>query len=450
MPASPKTSDRFCAAVPLRDMGTRIPLLLPAALVLSLVAPTAAKASECDTPSATWLTCEDFESGDAGFASWYSASPFVECKGCSGGENNPERLQLDGDPTNAHDGDWSMYLPAGEAASYQGAELSYRTCDGAKQSGCTLTGHDRLYFRTWVRLAEDNEYVHHFLSLRGTKPNDYWDADGNAGCRPNGDRHIGTTLDFNRDHELFFYTYTPDMNCDAGGYCSGDFAQDICNGCASRDLPCENGLECCWGNAYRPEPAVVLPTGEWACLEMMMEVNTPGQSDGSMAFWLNDQLGHEVNGMNVRDTAELQLNYANLGNYIDVGHDQSNRLWWDDMVVSTERIGCSATIPPDTDTDAGSASGPGGDTDGDSAGSGTSGNSDTSNSSDGSLTTGNSQGGQSSAGPGGSGSSSDPDAQGDTEGCGCQANGRAGDSGWLWVFLATGLFVRRRRRSVVV
>ncbi len=89
-----------------------------------------------------------------------------------------------------------------------------------------------------------------------------------------------------------------------------------------------------------------------------MEVNTPGESDGAMAFWVNDDLAYEVGDMYWRDIPELQLNDANLGHYIEVGDaDQSNRLWWDDMVVSTERIGCSMSLPPETTTGPGSGTG---------------------------------------------------------------------------------------------
>src|SRR5690606_29209503 len=108
-----------------------------------------------------------------------------------------------------------------------------------------------------VKRAPDHAYVHHFLSISGTRPQSYWESDGNAGCRPNGYRAAGTTLDFNEDHELFFYTYFPDMRCDSGGYCSGSYAQNICNGCAAKDMACDNGLECCWGNHFQSETPVL-------------------------------------------------------------------------------------------------------------------------------------------------------------------------------------------------
>ncbi|KIG16641.1 Chitinase [Enhygromyxa salina] len=340
----------------------RLAVLICATLTLAWASP--ALASPCDDPQPAWLMCEDFEQGGLGWQQWFDQSAFVECDGCPDGVNDPDRIQLLADPAAAHDGDWSLHLPAAAAANYRGASLAYRTCNGSGEQGCLLTGHDELYFRSWVRLADDHQYVHHFLSIAGTQPDEYWGADGNAGCRPNGYRAAGTTLDFNTDHELFFYTYFPEMNCDMGGYCDGVYAQGICDGCAQKDMPCENGLECCWGNLFAPDPPKVLATGEWTCLELHMQINTPGQADGAMSFWVDDELSLEQTGMHWRDVEELALNKAWLQHYIAGGDaDQPNEVWFDDVVVSTERIGCMAT--GDGDGDPGDGDGDPGDGDGD-------------------------------------------------------------------------------------
>ncbi len=323
----------------------RVLRLAPALLACGLLStPTLASASECDRPDAAWLMCEDFEAGDQGWDAWFSQSQWTECAGCPGGTNDPERIRLENDPTRVHDGAWALHTPGGEAAGYQGGTLRYASCEGAPQSGCPLRGFDRLYFRTWVRLAADHDYVHHFVGLGGTRPDAYWNANGNAGCRPQGDRWAGTRVDLNPQHELFFYTYHPDMNCDSGGYCSGEYAQNICDGCAGIDMPCDDGPECCWGNHFSPEHPVVLPTETWTCLEMSMELNTPGVADGSMSFWVDDQLGHQASGLRWREESELQLNRAMLEHFIDPGDtDHPNQAWFDDVIVSTERIGCGSS-----------------------------------------------------------------------------------------------------------
>lgn len=304
-------------------------------------------ATVCDAPQDAWLMCEDFERGGQGWSTWFAGSPFVECLGCSGGTNDPGRIKLVELPEPAVSGSWSLHMPAAAAAGYQGASLTYRDCVGEKREGCRLRGHEALYFRTMVRLAEDHQYVHHFLSVAGTRPDRYWDCDGNAGCRPNGIRAAGTTVDFDAERELFFYTYFPEMRCDRGGYCSGDYAERICEGCALKDMPCANGPECCWGNHFGPDPPVVLERGRWVCLELMMRLNTPGRADGEMAFWVDGVPAHRQTGMHWRDTSDLQLNKAWLQHYIADGDAmQSNRVWFDDVIVSTERIGCGTAPSP--------------------------------------------------------------------------------------------------------
>jgi len=319
-------------------------------------------AGPCDDAPPEWLACEDFEDGGLGWAAWFATSPFVECLGCRNGEGDPARIRLLEDGAAAHSGDWSLYLPAEAGAGYQGASLTWRSCEGAKREGCRLQGHEELYLRTWVRLAEDHTYVHHFLELAGTRPDAYWESDGNAGCRPDGRRWAGSTLDFNGRRELFFYTYFPEMRCDRGGYCSGDYARGICAGCAAKAMPCRTEPECCWGNLFGPEPRVTLPRGPWVCLEIHMRLNTPGQADGSMAFWVDGAKAHEQTGMHWRDVADLQLNKAWLQHYIATGDaDQPNRIWFDDFVVSMAPIGCAGG-PPEAPTATATAAPPPSDT----------------------------------------------------------------------------------------
>lgn len=346
MVTSPRAADvrRAIDLLPIRRTALSLTLAFAAGLLAGQAGvPLRAAASECDAARPEWLMCEDFEDGHLGWAEWFAASPFTECIGCRpDGTNNPDRIRLTDDPGAAYSGDWAIHMPAAEAAGFQGGALTFRTCDGPKRAGCNLVGHERLHFRVRVRLAEDHAYVHHFLSIDGTRPNRYWDADGNAGCRPNGLRAVGTTLDFNRDRELFFYTYFPDMRCDSGGYCSGDTVRDICALCATKEMPCSRGPECCWGNHFAPEPPFLLPRGQWVCLELMMELNTPGRADGRMAFWVDGLNALEVTGMRLRDIPELQLNKAWLQHYIAGGDaEQANAVWFDDMVVSTDYIGCA-------------------------------------------------------------------------------------------------------------
>jgi hypothetical protein len=324
-----------------------------AALAVGLVTSAVAErfqASECARPRPAWLACEDFESGGDGWSAWFAGSPWVECNGCPNGRNDPDRIRLTNELGVAHSGAWALHLPGAAEAGYQGASLTYRTCAAEKRPGCRLDGYEQMYLRAWVRLAPDHDYVHHFLEVAGTRPHAYWESDGNAGCRPDGQRWAGTTLDFQPGtRALHFYTYFPGMRCDSGRYCSGDYVAELCTQCAGKNMPCTNGPECCWGNHFAPDPPVVLPRDRWVCLELGMGLNTPGEADGWMEFWVDGQSAHRVDGMHWRDDPTLQLNKAWLQHYIASGDTtRSQQIWFDDVVVSTEHIGCAPRFPSPT------------------------------------------------------------------------------------------------------
>jgi hypothetical protein len=290
----------------------------------------------CANPDPSWLFCEDFESGAGDFDAWFAASGFVEALG--GGDRG--RIRLDGEQP--HGGEWAVYYPAAADSGFEGADLIWYDCEGEQTTNCPLVNHDRLYFRTWLRLAEDHRYVHHFLAIDGSQPDDFW-YHGTAGCLPDGELSMGTTLDLREDsHETFFYTYFPDMACDANCERYAD-VDAVCTGCAERGLPtCDVQPQCCWGNDFHPEPAVALPIDEWVCVVLMLAANTPGQPDGEMAYWVDGVPAHAVSGLAFRTTSDLGLNRVRLEHYITTsdagGH--SNRIWFDDVVVSTAPIGC--------------------------------------------------------------------------------------------------------------
>jgi len=291
---------------------------------------------DCENPHPDWLLCEDFENGDGDFDSWFAQTDFLYAHG----EDDRGRIDLSNEHTRS--GNWAVFYPADASSDYRGSGLDWRACDGPQEVGCSQRSFDTLYFRAWIRFAEDHDYVHHFLNIGGSQPDDYW-YHGTAGCLPSGELSMGTTVDFRQEsHESFFYTYHPEMNCDTncGNYADVDA---ICAACADKGLPtCEEQQQCCWGNHFTPEPPVALPVGEWFCFEMTMTANTPEQPDGYMAYWVNGDLAHEVSDMMWRTIPELALNRVRLQHYITASDAQghSNRVWFDDVVVSTSPIGC--------------------------------------------------------------------------------------------------------------
>jgi hypothetical protein len=291
----------------------------------------------CSNAPAEWLLCEDFETGAGDFDVWLAASDFI------GGPGDDDRGRVDISSEYTRSGSHALYMPAEAGSGYQGSGMDWWACDGDQVSGCnSLRSYDQLYFRAWVRFAEDHRYIHHFLSIGGSQPDDFW-YHGTAGCLPNGSLAMGTTVDSRPDsHESFFYTYTPDMNCDTNCSNYAD-VNAICQECAGKGLPtCTQQPQCCWGNNYSPPTAHSFPVGQWFCFEMTMAANTVGSSDGSMAYSVDGELIHQENGMMWRTSPTLALNRARVQHYIttDDADGHSNRVWFDDVVVSTAPIGC--------------------------------------------------------------------------------------------------------------
>jgi len=290
----------------------------------------------CSNPLPQWLLCEDFESGSGDFDAFLAASDFISGVGV----DDRGRVRLD--DSAPHSGQWALYLPAEPASGYRGASLDWRDCVGEQRSNCDMNSHELLYFRAWIRFADDHRYVHHFLNIGGSQPDDYW-YHGTAGCLPNGELSMGTTVDFREgSHESFFYTYFPEMSCDTRCERYMD-VQAVCQECADKGLPtCDEQPQCCWGNIFEPDPPVAFPVGRWFCFEMMMQANTPGEHDGAMAYWVDGELVHRVDGMMWRTSPTLALNRVRLQHYItsEDAEQFSNRVWFDDVVVSTAPIGC--------------------------------------------------------------------------------------------------------------
>ncbi len=232
--------------------------------------------------------------------------------------------------------------------------------------GVRFDGVERLYARFYVRFdASWDAPMHHFYALHGDRPDDMWSCHGDAGCRPNGVLCLsGTTVDTrvvddgNVPGQPFFYTYHPEMNCDPGDTCA-NYAdpQMICDGCAAKGLPCENGLECCWGeNLDIDDPSITMGADTWYAMETMVVANTPGEADGEMSLWIDGVLVGHHDGIRWRDDPALLLNHFIVWNYYpetEVPHS----IWFDDLVLSTEPIGLLGGGATDTSGSAGDADG---------------------------------------------------------------------------------------------
>ena len=194
--------------------------------------------------------------------------------------------------------------------------------------------YTRLYYRYYVKY-EGTEYHHTGAMIGGYDPPTDWpqgDA-GLKGIRPNGDRLVVVSLE-TQSNRLDTYNNWIDMQ---GATYQGQY----------------------YGRNMLQDVNLAVPS-QWTCVEMMVSLNSPANGyNGELAAWINgneaayfrpgtptgywDGSGNwrmrsdspAFGGFRWRDTTSLGLNWVKLQNY-----DATPRVWFDDLVVATERVGC--------------------------------------------------------------------------------------------------------------
>lgn len=86
--------------------------------------------------------------------------------------------------------------------------------------------------------------------------------------------------------------------------------------------------------------------GNWNCIEAHVKLNTIGLSDGIQEFWVDGVLDASRTNLNFRGSyTGFGINAVLFENYINQGSSQAQSRWWDNIVVATQRIGCSNSPP---------------------------------------------------------------------------------------------------------
>ncbi len=87
-------------------------------------------------------------------------------------------------------------------------------------------------------------------------------------------------------------------------------------------------------------------SGHWHCVEGHLVLNTPGLADGVFEFWIDDSLEASRSDLDLRGSwTEYAINALVVENLWPGGAPAPLRRWIDDVVVSTERIGCQKAPP---------------------------------------------------------------------------------------------------------
>ncbi len=247
---------------------------------------------------------DDFESPD-------SLKKYFEIRGLKEG-----RARLVTDARLAHAGQGAMQFTA---VAKEGRE------SGAGASGWFgPEGHDRVYFRRYIRFAADYDQGnlnHVGGGLAAVAGTDRWRAMGSAGIRPRGDDHFDSAFEPWRDWGrqpapgyMFLYTYWMDMKRDPDGHY--------------------------WGNMLGPDKdeRITLKRDTWYCLEHMIQANDPGKADGELAAWIDGRLYIHYKGFRWRTSADVKLKRFDIGVYVHQA-TRDNTVWYDDVALSTGYVG---------------------------------------------------------------------------------------------------------------
>ena len=230
-------------------------------------------------------------------------------------------------------------VPSGAVAGSQA--LTMLVPQGNGVTGVTLyeslpTEQGTVYVRYYAKYNDQSDYHHTGMWLGGFNPPTQW-PQGTAGIKPNGSDFFHNALEPQGGGlELDQYAQWPGMDC-------------------------WQPTPSCYGNNLMRGARPTVASGRWTCFELMLKLNTPGQSDGEFAVWIEDALvqhlregapnmdrmgagwwgpdpeGDPFPGFNWRNTADLGFNWIWLDFYVDSGPSSMS---WDQVVVAKERIGC--------------------------------------------------------------------------------------------------------------
>ena len=261
--------------------------------------------NECATPQAAWIFCDDFEQN--------RLSSYYEYDNSSGGFVRNAAAGVGGST-----GMRASWTQAGQVAAGHLSLAFGRTPDPYfKAVDAGTANYREIYWRFYVRpqvgwqggsnwkltrvmvFATSNwaEAMVAYVSGHFTDPQ--IDLDALSGTDAAGNLQTTKYNDFNNERELGQVNGTTPIFGPSGG-------------------------------------------GQWYCVEAHTRLNDAGQSNGVHEFWVNGNLEARETGLNfVGSYSAYGINALNvLENYSNNGVPQAQYRDFDNVVVSTQRIGC--------------------------------------------------------------------------------------------------------------
>jgi len=81
----------------------------------------------------------------------------------------------------------------------------------------------------------------------------------------------------------------------------------------------------------------------WVAVEVEVQLNTPGSTDGIYRLWIDDTLVVEALNVDLRGATSDRINEIMLDTYWNGGADGDRERFYDNFVISTQRIGLADT-----------------------------------------------------------------------------------------------------------
>lgn len=235
-----------------------------------------------------------------------------------------------------------------------GAQLYRRLKNREGGSGC-----DRVFARYYVKFDPACGEIHHFgTCLGGNNPATAWPS-VKAGYPTDGAKSFWSGIEpSGRNWTWDYYAYWCDM----------------------RGSPPRGQT---WGNSFIRDPKLKVRKGEWICVEQMIQMNDPGDTDGEQALWIDGRIvshlgkgfpnglwtydkftpgqggdgtrwngakngpeyfkvpdgGKPFEGFRWRTVKDLNVNFVWLYIYSEKPAGHRIKVWFDHVVVATEYIG---------------------------------------------------------------------------------------------------------------
>ena len=279
----------------------------------STTGPAGGTSSAAPCARATTLFCDDFEGGS--FDAWddYDGNPAPG-----------NTIVREPGPHNVTENHVARLLAA--TGSTSGVDLT-KVMPHAS---------DRLYLRYYQKFESGFDFS--ALNHAGGGPFANRNSVGSSDNRPTGSDFIWSILEFDsQNFHLYSYYRGMYQDCvDPNGQCWGDH------------LPCtsDEGSNYCTKAEHRDTVPVVQPqANKWYCMEVMVDLGAAVQSDalamGRQDFWIDGVSQGPFEHLWFRTTPDLLLGGVWISSYFHHGQGNSSGILYDEVVVSTERIGCN-------------------------------------------------------------------------------------------------------------